>query len=822
MPSRAMFPITLLLALPAMAQDPPTEGLYAKRFLSREAKLAEDCDEENLEEIPVDWAPEVPKSGLYAKRFGTYEEKFAGECAEPEQDKPSLNEKALLAAHLYLAAQQRGDGSWASTARNEMAPLRDIGVTALACIALMEGGHTPAEGAFKQSVRAGLTWLASQQGESGLIGDRVGHAYLYDHAIATLALAQGHGHDAEAGYENALSRAVHLSLRARNPYGAWRYDLPPVGDNDTSVTGWMVASLKAAQEAGVAVDPEAFIGALAWIDEVSDPANGRVGYDSMGSRSSRIPGVNDQFPTEKGEGMTAVGLHLRLLLGQSRRAPMVEKHAELLLKWLPEWDPEDFGTDMYYWYFGTHAMHAMGGRSWKAWRAALKLTLEEGQRADGSWDPVGPWGSIGGRVYSTALMANCLAIEGKQRSFESKVAGAETLRVTIEAPPVEEVEEEEVLEEPILRDMEISEHEVDEPFEFSSPIDARDAARSKAAVTRGLDWLVANQSPGGSWDIDDFPSKAGANDVGAPIHDVGVTGLALLALQGDGHRLTNGDHKDAVTAAAKWLFSQQDVETGLIGDQVGHSFLYDHAIATAALAEAYRTSKSPILKATAQRAVNFIVRARNPYGAWRYDVPPVGDNDTSVTTWMVIALRIAEDAGLKIDREAYAGAINWVHEVTDPKTGRVGYDSVGSTSSRVVGVNDIFPANRGEAMTGAGIYLRLLLEDNVPDEQLDASTKLFFQQLPEWAPGEFACDMYYWMHASNAMHLVGGIKRAKWSHALRQALIPNQRADGELAGSWDPVDPWSYAGGRVYATALAILALENDYVDALGTRESDD
>ena len=70
------------------------------------------------------------------------------------------------------------------------------------------------------------------------------------------------------------------------------------------------------------------------------------------------------------------------------------------------------------------------------------------------------------------------------------------------------------------------------------------------------------------------------------------------------------------------------------------------------------------------------------------------------------------------------------------------------------------------------------------------------------------------------MYLYGGTARGAWSAALRQALLPNQRADGDLFGSWDPVDPWSYAGGRVYATALATLALESDYREPTGCRPS--
>jgi len=341
-----------------------------------------------------------------------------------------------------------------------------------------------------------------------------------------------------------------------------------------------------------------------------------------------------------------------------------------------------------------------------------------------------------------------------------------------------------------------------------------------AAVDRALAWLVSNQEQDGHWDLDDFPSKAGAADVGAPIHEVGVTGLALLALLGDGHTLRSGAHTGAVGSAVAWLRAQQDADSGLIGEQVGYSFLYDHAIATAALAEAYRAAPEEPLRACVDQAVEFILRARNPHGAWRYDVPPTGDNDTSVTTWMVVALRTAGSAGLEVDGAAYEGALAWIRQVTDPGTGRVGYASRGSASSRVSGINDHFPTDRGEAMTGAGLFVRLLLGDG-PNASMERGEQLLLRHLPEWAPGELGCDLYYWMHASNAMYLVGGRSRSAWSAALRNALLPNQRMDGDLAGSWDPVDPWSYAGGRVYATALAALALESELVTPFGTRKKE-
>jgi hypothetical protein len=176
----------------------------------------------------------------------------------------------------------------------------------------------------------------------------------------------------------------------------------------------MLMALKSAEAAGLEVDHEAYRGGLSWLDEVTDPATGRCGYDLMGSKSARVPEVNVHFPPEKGEAMTAAALLCRFFLGERpKKDSIMEKHARLILQTLPEWDPDGFGCDMYYWYYGSLAMYQMDeSKYWLPWNKAMKKAVVDSQRRDGdekgSWDPVGPWGSFGGRAYSTAMMALCL------------------------------------------------------------------------------------------------------------------------------------------------------------------------------------------------------------------------------------------------------------------------------------------------------------------------------------------------------------------------------------------------------------------------------
>jgi hypothetical protein len=68
--------------------------------------------------------------------------------------------------------------------------------------------------------------------------------------------------------------------------------------------------------------------------------------------------------------------------------------------------------------------------------------------------------------------------------------------------------------------------------------------------------------------------------------------------------------------------------------------------------------------------------------------------------------------------------------------------------------------------------------------------------------------MYYWYYGTLAMSLYGGQERGKWNEALKDAVIDSQRTAGCARGSWDPVGKWCIIGGRVYSTAVCVLALQ--------------
>jgi hypothetical protein len=219
---------------------------------------------------------------------------------------------------------------------------------------LLGAGETHESGPFKNTVKDGLKFLLSVQDEDGCFGERVGQHFLYNHACAALAMAEAYGMSTAKAWKEPAQKGINFVLSAQNPYSAWRYAAPGDGDNDTSVTGWMMMVLKSGIMSGLQVDHTAFDNALIFVDEVTDPATGRTGYTAAGQPPSRMPSMMERFPAERSEALTAVGMVARIFGGHTLDTdPMISKGADLLINKPPIWDPNGGTIDFYYWYYAT-------------------------------------------------------------------------------------------------------------------------------------------------------------------------------------------------------------------------------------------------------------------------------------------------------------------------------------------------------------------------------------------------------------------------------------------------------------------------------------
>ena len=345
-----------------------------------------------------------------------------------------------------------------------------------------------------------------------------------------------------------------------------------------------------------------------------------------------------------------------------------------------------------------------------------------------------------------------------------------------------------------------------------------------SAVTASLRWLARHQNSDGSWSSDGYnrhcvqASCAGAGD---REFDEGVTSLALLAFLGAGYSQLSRDvladpafpdrpiaMGETVKKGLQWLLSRQDAE-GAVGAR-GSKFMYNHAIATLALSEAYGLTASAVLQAPAQAALDFLAAARNPGAGWRYAVRG-GENDTSVTGWAVMALKSAELSGLTFPRAAATDAVAWIEKATEPgPSPRVGYTQAGSGKVYIPGRNEQFDDH--PTMSAVGLLSRILIRKDRRDAGLAAA---LVADLPVWK--ENRIDFYAWYYSSLALFQFDGPAGPcwkKWSQPAKDTLVLQQKLakSGCENGSWDPsVDRWGSEGGRVYATAINTLTLEIYY-----------
>jgi len=376
-------------------------------------------------------------------------------------------EDAVLAALEWLYRHQDTDGGWKAEEFDKAPGVRgpsknkdpgrypndkgwkehDIGVTALAILAFTGFGHTHRDGEYDKFVkclRKAVKYMLAVQQKSNdpridglfynprVVTDEeyaTDHEHwIYNHSIATMAMAELllMSND-NLRLKSCVKRATELCLRAQNDGRGWRYGLKS-GDNDTSVTGWMVLALKTAKQCNLGIPDEAykaaFGGALEWF-EYATAANGKTGYSVPGDEGSRLAqGQADPYPFSKELScMTAVGVLCRLFAGQKRSASSIRAGADILMAQPPMWREQKgrslSSINIYYWYYATYAMFQFGGKDWKVWNEKMKKALLTTQRAeyngdhpevDGSWDPIGEWGIAGGRVYSTALGAMTLEV----------------------------------------------------------------------------------------------------------------------------------------------------------------------------------------------------------------------------------------------------------------------------------------------------------------------------------------------------------------------------------------------------------------------------
>jgi hypothetical protein len=285
----------------------------------------------------------------------------------------------------FLAASQSADGSWNDNGGNE------AGVSGLCVTAFLAHGEDPIEGPYAMKIRRGIEYIISQQDLSnGYIGTS-----MYNHAFATMGLAEAYGQVDNPAIESALRKAVDLILMAqkRNRAGGWRYT-PESHDADTTVTGCQLVTLFAARNAGIAIPDEAIRKGLGYLVN-NRGANGSYGYTSLSGGK----------PT-----LTAIGI-----LCHSLAKEPDSKAFQTSLEYLKEkLDFRDQYYPYYFEYYMSQALFHADEDMWKDWNDRNIRYLSIIQSSDGSFPGNhGASFSTAGALLSLALNFRFLPIYEK-------------------------------------------------------------------------------------------------------------------------------------------------------------------------------------------------------------------------------------------------------------------------------------------------------------------------------------------------------------------------------------------------------------------------
>jgi len=275
------------------------------------------------------------------------------------------------------------------------------------------------------------------------------------------------------------------------------------------------------------------------------------------------------------------------------------------------------------------------------------------------------------------------------------------------------------------------------------------------AVVKALDYLQATQNPDGSWE----QANKGA-----------MTGFALLAYLGHCETPMSPKYGATVLNAIIFLIDLAKKNDGRLAQsgERSNQWVYEHGIATYALAEAYTFCSQlginiPELAETTRKAGDMIVNGQTSGGGWVYRFEGGGGGDNSVGFWQIQALKACYHTGLWKDGEldpASRKARQWLRSVQGPN-GAIGYRS---------------NPNQSPGLTGGGVLCLQLWEGSGSPEVRKGIEYISQNSAFDWDNDN--SNLYYHYYNAQAMINFGGKEWANYNAVFRDALIAQQNSDG--------------------------------------------
>jgi hypothetical protein len=334
------------------------------------------------------------------------------------------------------------------------------------------------------------------------------------------------------------------------------------------------------------------------------------------------------------------------------------------------------------------------------------------------------------------------------------------------------------------------------------------------AVQKGVKFLVRSQNK----QTGAFNSPDG-NVRWAAVNSYPMTALAIMGMAAVGNQPTDpGEVGQAMRKGIEFLL-RDDPRRGRSQGYYGvdGSRMYGHGITTLCLGEmlgmGVNKEQDRQLRLALEKAVNVILSAqRQPkfnamhVGGWRYE-PKSRDSDLSITVWQVMALRSAQNAGVRVPKQnidlavkylerSYQSGRNARGEPTNlksgfgytPSTRRPGY------AATAAGLLSLQVCNRIDApeVIGAANWLE--------DFDLRASERWFYY-------GTYYYSQGMQKRKDNDPNSEGSKQARLARDNVERIMLNIQKANG----AWDGTNGGEKSAGKIYCTALAILSLSVKY-----------
>lgn len=380
-------------------------------------------------------------------------------CPVPAAAAAPNRAKAVQEGLAWIARHQNEDGSWGGNSllkhcRGEhpcygalkLGGHYDSGLTGLAVLAFLRSGvdlrpdrtqRDPLDPARSfvpgTVVDSALRWLKKVQKPDGSF-EHEDIPFLYNQALAEMAMAEAAKAGLGAEWKECAQRGLHhlLAAQRKSPddRSLWGWHYSPRAELeaekgvakeelhhvDVSATGWAVAALNDAAEAGLDVPRESLRGALDFLDSVA-VTNGLVGYDKPEYAGMKVEGEGDEFEYHFGT-LSAIAILIRLRATEDRANSFLDAAAKHVLEDLPRVEGSNLSIDYYDWFHGTEALAGLEGTQYekgkkrhlaKPWNDAVDARLfalqdhTKGACSFGGWVQRDRWAYAGGPVYCTAM-----------------------------------------------------------------------------------------------------------------------------------------------------------------------------------------------------------------------------------------------------------------------------------------------------------------------------------------------------------------------------------------------------------------------------------